>query len=120
VTSSPTILVVEDDTAVRDVVIRMLSENGFGVLSAEDGYDALFILAEHHVDLLLADIVMAGVDGVQLARQVKLTRPGLKVLFTTGYAQKARERDAMRYGKVLFKPLRQAEIIREVDSLLSA
>jgi hypothetical protein len=42
------------------------------------------------------------------------------VLFTTGYAQKARERDAMRYGKVLFKPLRQAEVIREVDSLLSA
>lgn len=70
VTSFPTILLVEDDTAVREVVIRMLSERGFGVLSAGDSYEAIRILAERHVDVLFADIVLPGaIDGVQLARR---------------------------------------------------
>lgn len=115
-----TILVVEDESDVRDLVMRLLSEKGFGVLTAKDGYDALRILAEHRVDLLFADIVMPGIDGVQLARQAKLMQPGLKVLFATGYAQKATERQAMHVGRVLFKPVRQAELVREVESLLAA
>ena len=55
-----TILVAEDDTAVRDVVVEILSEKGFRVLIARDGYEAICLLAEHHVDLLLTDIVMPG------------------------------------------------------------
>ena len=115
-----TILVVEDDSAVRDLVMRMLSEKGFGVLTANDGYEALRILAAHHVDLLFADIVMPGIDGVQLARQAKQMRPEIKVLFATGYAQKVTERGAMHVGRVLYKPLRQAELVREVEALLAA
>lgn len=118
--SLPTILFVEDDTAVREVVIQMLSEKGFGVLTAADAYEAIRILAERHVDLIFTDIVMAGMDGVQLAKQAKLIRPGVKVLFATGYAQKATERGAMRVGRVLFKPLREAEVIREVEAALAA
>src|SRR5713226_9548946 len=83
-----------------------------------DAYDAVRILAEHHVDLLFTDIVMPGMDGVQLARQAKVMQPAIKVLFTTGYAQRAAERQAMRLGRVLFKPLRHAELIREVEMLL--
>jgi two-component system, cell cycle response regulator CpdR len=77
-------------------------------------------LSGRSVDLLFADIVMPGMDGVQLARQAKLMQPGLKVLFATGYAQRATERAAMRVGRVLFKPLREAEVIREVEALLAA
>src|SRR5216684_894233 len=99
-----TILFVEDDTAVRDVVIRILSEKGFGVLTASDAHDAVKILAARPVDLLFADIIL----------------PGIKVLFTTGYAQKAIERGAMRHGKVLFKPVREPELVREVALLLAA
>jgi CheY-like chemotaxis protein len=47
-------------------------------------------------------------------------RPEIKVLFATGYAQKAKERDAIRHGKVLFKPLREAEVMREVEAVLAA
>jgi two-component system, cell cycle response regulator CpdR len=115
-----TILFVDDDHSVRDAVMRVLSEKGFGVLSAGDAHEALRILAAHHVDLIFTDIIMPGMDGVQLAKQAKLTRPSLKVLFVTGYAQKASERDAMRHGPVLLKPVRADEIIREVERLLAA
>jgi two-component system, cell cycle response regulator CpdR len=115
-----TVLFVEDDTSVRDVVIRILSEKGLGVLTAADAYEAIRILAERHVDLIFTDIIMPGMDGVQLVKQAKLIRPGIKVLFTTGYAQKAVERDAMRLGKVLYKPIREPELVREVEALLAA
>src|SRR6266851_2045083 len=88
------------------------------LFATTDAYDAVRILAEHHVDLLFTDIVMPGMDGVQLARQAKVMQPAIKVLFTTGYAQRAAERQAMRLGRVLFKPLRHAELIREVEMLL--
>src|ERR1700688_4570072 len=115
-----TILVVEDESAVRDLVMRMLSEKGFGVLTAGDGYEALRILSEKRpIDVLFADIVMAGIDGVQLAKQAKLMRPDIKVLFTTGYVQKATERGAMHVGRVLYKPLRQAELVGAVEALLA-
>lgn len=90
-----TILVVEDESAVRDVVVQLLSAKGFRVLTATDAYDAVRLLAGHHVDLLFTDIVMPGMDGVQLARQAKLMQPSLRVLFTTGYAAKASERGAI-------------------------
>jgi two-component system, cell cycle response regulator CpdR len=115
-----TILFVEDDTALRDLVTRMLSEKGFGVLSAGDAYEAIRILADRHVDLIFTDIIMPSMDGVQLAKQARLMLPDIKVLFATGYAQKATERDASRHGKVLFKPLREAEVMREVEAALAA
>lgn len=116
--SALSILFVEDETPVRDVVIRMLSEKGFRVFAAADAHDAVRILAAHHVDLLFTDVVMPGMDGVQLARQAKVMRPAIKVLFATGYAQRATERQAMRLGRILFKPLRADELIREVEALL--
>ena len=111
------ILVVEDDTAVRDVLIRVLSEHGLGVLTAGDGYDAVRILADRHVDVLFTDIILPGMDGVQLAKQAKLMHPGLKVLFETGYANLATTRDAIRFGQVLYKPLRAHEVIQAIESL---
>jgi PleD family two-component response regulator len=62
------ILIVDDDNAVRDIVVRMPSANGFGVLTASDGSEALRILGQRSVDLLFTDIVMPGMDGVELAR----------------------------------------------------
>jgi two-component system, cell cycle response regulator CpdR len=113
------------DNAVRDVVVRMLSANGFGVLTASDGSEALRILGQRSVDLLFTDIVMPGMDGVELARHARQVRPGLKVLFgtgyaQTGYAQKAIERDAIHQARVVYKPFRQAELVKEIEALLAA
>lgn len=81
-----TIVFAEDDSAVRGIMIEVLASRGFRVLAAADGHEALRHLAAYPVDLLLADIVMPGLDGVQLARKAKQMHPGIKVLFTTGYA----------------------------------
>jgi CheY-like chemotaxis protein len=113
-----TILFVEDETAVREVVIRMLVEKGFQVFACADGAAALRILRERRVDLLFTDIVLPTINGVELARQARRLRPGIKVLFTTGYAQKAAEAEALRLGKILLKPWRQTDLIAELKSLL--
>jgi DNA-binding response OmpR family regulator len=114
------ILVVEDESAARDLVIRMLSEKGFGVLTADNADEALRILAQRPVDLLFSDIVLPAMNGVELAKQARLLWPELKVLFATGYAHEATERDAMQFGKVLRKPLRAAELLATVQALLAS
>ncbi|HJT06818.1 MAG TPA: response regulator [Stellaceae bacterium] len=115
-----TVLFVEDESDLRDLVMGMLLAKGFRVFVAADGVDALHILRQHHVDLLFTDIVMPGMNGVLLARYAKDVQPQLKVLFTTGYVQRALERNAVLYGPVLFKPLRHTEIIQEVEALLGS
>jgi DNA-binding NtrC family response regulator len=114
------ILFVEDDSAVRNLVIRMLSEKGFGVLTANTAYEALHILRQRSVDLLFTDIIMPGMDGVDLAKEARRLRPGLKVMFATGYAQLATTRYAMRHGRVLYKPLRERELMQAVEQVLAA
>jgi CheY-like chemotaxis protein len=114
------ILVVEDDATVRDLVSRMLSDKGFSVLTAGSAYEGLQVVKQRPVDLLFTDIIMPGMDGVQLAKEARRLRPGLKVLFATGYAQLATTRDAVRHGQVLYKPLREPEVVQAVEQLLAA
>jgi len=87
---SETILVVEDDEALRTYTVDILVELGYGVISAHDGPSALEALGRKQVDLLFTDVVMpGGMNGRQLADEAIRRRPGLKVLFTTGYTRNA-------------------------------
>jgi len=81
------ILVVEDEIPVRDVVLRSLRSRGYEVLEAEDGAAALELLEGHEgeIDLLLTDVVLPGIGGRELAEQVVEKRPGVGVLFMSGY-----------------------------------
>lgn len=115
--ASHTVLFVEDEPAMRELVRHILSAKGFTVLLAKDGYEATIILAERAVDLLLTDIVMPGISGFELAMQAKLMRPDLKVLYTTGYSEQAKG-GGIRYGKLLPKPLRPAELVWEISQAL--
>ena len=112
-----TILFVDDDRAIRRVVAEVLAARGFRVLTTDDGYEAMRLLAQEHVDVLFADLVMPDIDGVQLVKQAKLLRPDLHVLMATGYASKAREAESL--GKLLFKPLRADQIETEIRQLLA-
>jgi DNA-binding NtrC family response regulator len=114
-----TVLVVEDETTVRDFVLRLLSDRGFTVLSAADAYEAIRVITERHVDLLFTDIVMPGADGFDLAAQAKLIRPTLRVLYSTGFADKAKGRSSPRYGRLLEKPMRAEALVAAVEKALS-
>jgi signal transduction histidine kinase/CheY-like chemotaxis protein len=85
-----TILLVEDDAIVRSVVVEALTEAGYRVLQAIDGHSGLALLQSTiPIDLLVTDIGLPGLDGRQLADAARITRPILKILFMTGYADVA-------------------------------
>ncbi|MDX7951656.1 PAS domain S-box protein [Lichenihabitans sp. Uapishka_5] len=85
-----TILVVEDDPNVRDLVREILQDLGYQTLEASDGPSGLAMLrSDAHVDLLVTDVGLPGLNGRQLAEQGRVLRPGLRVLFITGYAENA-------------------------------
>src|SRR6185295_2266344 len=119
-----TILVVEDNSDVRELVCRQLSELGYRVLNAEDGGRAIEMLRdEPAIDLLFTDVVMpGGVSGLQLAATAKELRPALKVLFTSGFPD-AEEDDRARMqalGGMLSKPYRKATLARRLAEVLAA
>lgn len=123
VPSVTTILVVEDDADVQDVVVQYLAEQGYRVLTAADGETALEILSGGEtIDLLLADIVMPGsIDGLALARESMRMRPATKVLHVTGHSDRiARRAELESRGELLPKPFRQAELIARITRLLGS
>jgi CheY-like chemotaxis protein len=115
-----TVLVVEDDAGVRQVVVTRLGLLGYNVLQSEDAATALKSLAENRVDLLFSDIILTGeLDGVALARNALARWPGLRVLLTTGFGHPAGRDDT--YGlPVLEKPYRATELSRAVRDALDA
>jgi PAS domain S-box-containing protein len=83
-----TVLVVEDEPVVRGVIMEMLGEQGYRTLEATDGPSALRVLRTHaRIDLLVTDVGLPGMNGRQLADQARETRPELRILFITGYAE---------------------------------
>ena len=113
-----TVLFVEDDVGVRESTSVILLLCDVRLFVAKDGYEALEVLAQEHVDVLFTDIVMPDIDGIELAKRALGRQPDLKVLFTTAYYSRAAE--AQRLGKLVFKPLRMREIEAELDELLAA
>ena len=89
---SETVLLVEDDESVRDLATRLLEQQGYRVLKAANGQEALLVAKERvreTIHLLLADIVMPQMGGKELADWLKISRPNVKVLYTSGYADNA-------------------------------
>jgi CheY-like chemotaxis protein len=111
------VLLVDDDADSREITAHLLRSRGFDVLVAQSGYEAMRLFAQIRVDVLLADIVMPDLNGIELAKQAKLLQPDLKVLFMTGHYSRAAEAESL--GKLLFKPLRGAEIEAELRKLLA-
>jgi CheY-like chemotaxis protein len=84
------VLVVEDEHAVRALIVEVLQDLGYRALEAADGPSALALLrSRRRIDLLVTDVGLPGLNGRQLADQARETRPDLKVLFITGYAENA-------------------------------
>lgn len=115
-----TILLVEDDERVRSLVRRVLDARGYQVLSAADGAEALEIWHREHCDLLLSDIVMPGISGVELAETLRRQRPGLKVILMSGYADQevAGEQINTLDTPFIGKPFRPNDLLQKVRAVL--
>ena len=120
-----TVLVVEDEHSVRSLVRNLLSSKGYRVLEAENGVRALEIWTKRgeSIDLLLSDMVMpGGLSGLDLARQFRQDRPGLRVLLTSGYSDESLGLDfsAMDGIDFMSKPYHPERLARQVRECLDA
>jgi CheY-like chemotaxis protein len=116
------ILVVEDEDDVRELVATSLRHRGFSVLSVPNAEVALQILMEQvRFDLLFTDIVMPGIiDGFELADRAKRLQPDLKILYATGFAHVSRRSIDTLHGKLIQKPYRPDELATEVRRALES
>ena len=119
-----TILVVEDDSEVRETAVGLLEELGYRVVEAEDGPSALRVLDAHpDVGLLFTDVIMpGGMNGPELADEVRRRRPGMKVLYTSGYTEDGIVRNGMLEAGVtlLGKPFQKNEMAAKVRRVLDS
>jgi signal transduction histidine kinase len=118
-----TILLVEDEEMVRELAIEIFRGAGYTVLDAANGADALAICDRHEgcIDLLVTDLVMPGMNGIELARKVCDSRPGIPVLFMSGYAEDAKERlgfldEGRAFLQKPITPTKLSRIVREIFS----
>jgi CheY-like chemotaxis protein len=117
------VLLVEDDPLVRHYVAEQLQSLGYRVLLAEHGAAALpMVQGNDAIDLLLTDVIMPGMSGRELADAARAVRPGLKVLYCSGYSEDA----IIHQGRLdpgvqlLAKPFRRGELARRVREVLDA
>ena len=116
------ILLAEDDESLRKFLAQALVRAGHAVTDFGDGSDAYECLKGVRFDLLLTDIVMPGMDGIELAKRAVELNEALKIMFITGFAAVALHpsSNAPKQAKVLSKPFHLREIVAEVDRMIAA
>lgn len=119
---SGTILLVEDSDVVRDVIANLLESGGLTVLQASGGEEALALArrGDAPIDLLLTDIVMPEMSGVELADRLERERPDMRILFMTGYAEEVVVNEGIlgKHRECIGKPFTQEEITKRVREIL--
>jgi two-component system cell cycle response regulator CpdR len=112
------ILLAEDDAAMRAYLARALENAGFAVVAVDRGTSALPLLEDGNFDLLLSDIVMPEMDGIELAQRCSELSPRTKVIFITGFAGVTlRANQQMPQAKVLSKPFHLRDLVLEVQRM---
>jgi two-component system cell cycle response regulator CpdR len=116
------ILLAEDDESLRRFLAGALVKAGHDVVDFGDGMQAHDCLAGHRFDLLVTDIVMPGMDGIELAKRASETDQAMKIMFITGFAAVALHpsSQAPKQAKVLSKPFHLREIVAEVERMVAA
>jgi two-component system, cell cycle response regulator CpdR len=114
------ILLAEDEQAMREYLARALERSGYDVVSVDRGTEAVPLLEREHFDLLLTDIVMPEMDGIELARHCSKVSPRTEVMFITGFSGVAlRAGQSMPQAKVLSKPFHLKDLVLEVERLFT-
>lgn len=116
------IILAEDDEDMRKFLIKALEKAGHQVTAFGEGSSAFEEIKQSTFDLLLTDIVMPEMDGIELARRAAELDPHLKIMFITGFAAVALHPDskAPKDAKVLSKPFHLRDLVAEVDRMMAA
>jgi two-component system, cell cycle response regulator CpdR len=116
------ILLAEDDDSMRSFLARAIERAGHEVVAVDRGTTALPLIASGKFDLLLTDIVMPEMDGIELAQRAGTLAPGMQVMFITGFAAVAlnKRNQAPQNAKVLSKPFHLRDLVGEIERLLAA
>lgn len=116
------ILLADDDPSVREFVKRALVHQGHTVTSADDGSQALSCLEHDAYDLLITDVVMPGIDGIELSERATERCPDMKILVITGYADQQQRAAVSKGGidSILIKPFTLQQICSAANEALSA
>ena len=116
------ILLAEDDNDMRRFLVKALENAGFQVSPHDNGMSAYQRLREEPFEMLLTDIVMPEMDGIELARRASELDPDIKIMFITGFAAVALNSDseAPKNAKVLSKPVHLRELVSEANKMLAA
>jgi two-component system cell cycle response regulator CpdR len=115
------ILLAEDDESMRLYLARALERVGYAVTTVDRGTAALPLLEQESFDLLLTDIVMPEMDGIELAQKAAVMAPDMRVMFITGFAAVAlKAGKAAPDAKVLSKPFHLRDLVAEVDRLFQS
>lgn len=119
------ILLVEDDSILRPLLVELLDEMQFKVIAVEDGHQAMALLHElkdqqHRVDLLLTDVGLPGINGNKLAECARQIWPDLSILFITGYAHGVGTLPVGEKIQLLTKPFSLGVLTKRVEELISS
>jgi two-component system cell cycle response regulator CpdR len=116
------IILAEDDNDMRRFLVKALENAGYEVVSFDNGLSAYHRLREEPFELLLTDIVMPEMDGIELARRAAELDPDIKIMFITGFAAVALKPEAgtPKDAKVLSKPFHLRDLVNEVQKMLAA
>ena len=115
------ILLAEDDNDMRRFLVKALENAGFQVSSHDNGLSAYQRLREEPFEMLLTDIVMPEMDGIELARRASELDPDIKIMFITGFAAVTLNTNSRppKDARVLSKPFHLKDLVREIDRLLA-
>ena len=110
------ILVIDDDSLVTKSICDLLNKTGFSADALANDFDALDRIKDTHIDLIVVDIRMPEIDGVETVKRIKETlkskhRPDIPVVFITGYAESKANQEASRLGRVMLKPFDNREFL---------
>lgn len=117
----PQILVVDDDQTVRNTIVRMLRKSNYNVISAANGHDGLELFSEEQPDLVITDLRMPGIDGLEVLKRMSATAPDIPVIVVSGQGTITDAVEALRRGAVdyLIKPIEEIAILtHSVDNAL--
>ncbi len=118
--SPATLLIVDDDEAVRMTTAMILQDYGYTVLACESGAGALELLSgQPDISLLLTDVVMPGMNGAELARRARVMRQTLPIVFFSGYTDPKSVAGEVILEPILRKPFRATELVAQIESALA-